>query len=246
MNLLIDLGNTRIKWARSAPGVWSTAANLLQDNAITGLLDRLWGDMHAPQKVVVSSVASADKLRDLEHWLQQEWSLRCHVVTPVKELLGVRNRYHNPSSLGTDRWVGLIAARQLTAGPVCVVDCGTAVTMDALSQEGDFLGGVIFPGLRVLRMSLVSATDGIDETSGNDVNCFGRSTADGVAAGSVFGLAGAIERVLEEYRNQLGAGMEVLITGADAPVVLARVRVAAKEIPDLVLRGLAFIADEAL
>lgn len=246
MNLLVDLGNSRIKWARSGPGVWSTAADVLADDAITGVLDRLWGDMRAPQKVVVSSVASAQKLADLRQWLEQHWSLRAHVVKPGRELLGVRNHYYNPTSLGVDRWVALVAARQLATGPVCVVDCGTAVTMDALSVEGDFLGGVIFPGLRVLRVSLVSATDGIRETSGTDVSCFGRSTADGVAAGSVFGLAGAIERVLAEYRDQLGDRMEVLMTGADARVVLPRLRLTVREIPDLVLKGLAFIADQTI
>ncbi len=244
MKLLVDLGNSRIKWAQSALGTWYADASLLQGKPITALLDTVWANMTVPEKVVVSSVASAEKLRSLERWVTENWARHAHVVKPGKELLGVKNHYRDPSSLGTDRWVGLVAARQLTSGPVCVVDCGTAVTMDALSQEGDFLGGVIFPGLRVLRESLVSATDGIRETAGSDADCFGRSTADSVAAGSVFGLAGAIERVLHEYRNHLGAGMQVLMSGADAPAVLPKLGFAVKEVHDLVLKGLAFIADE--
>lgn len=246
MNLLVDLGNSRIKWAQSGPGLWRTAANLMPSQAIGTMLDRLWADLSAPEKVVVSSVTNVERLEDLQQWLKQRWSLRAHVVRAEKELLGVKNNYHDPTSLGADRWVALIAARRLTSRPVCIVDCGTAVTIDALSTSGDFLGGVIFPGLRLLRVSLTQATEGVHETYGDDTSCFGRSTAECVAAGSGFGLAGAIERVVWEYREQLGEAIEVLVTGADAPALLPRVRVAAKEIPDLVLRGLALIADEVV
>ncbi|MDH3515025.1 MAG: type III pantothenate kinase, partial [Gammaproteobacteria bacterium] len=74
-------------------------------------------------------------------------------------------------------------------------------------------------------------------------DCLGRSTEDGVAAGTLFGLAGAVERLIDEYRRTLGEGMEIYLTGGDAPALAARLRVPAKTVPDLVLRGLARIAD---
>jgi len=242
VNLLIDLGNARIKWAQSAPGCWRTAAHVMGNEPVGPMLERLWSDLSVPAKVVLCNVAGAKRLQDLENWLDQRWSLRPYVVSPAKELLGVRNGYG--AGLGADRWAALVAARHLMPGPVCIVDCGTTVTLDALSGEGDFLGGVIFPGLRLLRVSLTQATAGIRETAGDDSACPGRSTADAVAAGSMFGLAGAVERVLEEYRKLLSDAMQVVGTGADASLVLARVRADVRQIPDLVLQGLALIADE--
>jgi len=155
----------------------------------------------------------------------------------------VRNRYRQPEQLGVDRWVALIGARGLTSSAACVVDCGTAVTVDALSAEGEFLGGAVFPGLRLLRDSLVRGTAGIPANEGDATDCLARSTADGVAAGTLFGLAGAVERLIDEYRRTLGATMRVFLTGGDAPALAARLRAAHTPVPDLVLKGLARIAD---
>lgn len=248
MNLLVDVGNSRLKWARAGAELWETAAAPLGDQVEDSMLDRLWLTMPAPQRVVVASVNEDWTSRVLDSWLRERWSLRAHTVQPQRELLGVRNHYHDPATLGADRWVALIAAHHLTAGPVCIVDCGTAVTIDALSADGDFLGGVILPGLQLLRTSLVQGTKSIRTTDGDAATCLARSTADAVAAGALFGLAGAVERVLAEHRQALGPEMTTLITGADASLVLSRLRAGGPvaEMPDLVLRGLALIAEKAL
>jgi type III pantothenate kinase len=246
MNLLVDLGNTRIKWVLSGPDEWQPAAHLREDRNTETLLDEVWLGLVSPSKVVVASVASAQALQALERWVMGRWSRHVHVVRPQAELLGVKNGYHRPETLGADRWTNLIAARRLVSGPACIVDCGTALTVDALASNGTFIGGVIFPGLRVLRTSLVQATSGIPETSGNGTDCIARSTEDAVAAGTSFGLAGAIERILNEYRDRLGPGMKVLLTGNDAPVVLSKLAQPVEEIPDLVLKGLAIIAEEVI
>jgi type III pantothenate kinase len=248
MNLLVDVGNSRLKWARAGTELWETAAAPLGDEVEDSVLDRLWLAMPAPQRVVVASVNEDWTSRVLDSWLRERWSLRAHVVRPQRELLGVRNHYRDPATLGADRWVALIAAHHLTAGPVCVIDCGTAVTIDALSADGDFLGGVILPGLHLLRASLVQGTKSIRTGDGDATTCLARSTADAVAAGTLFGLAGAVERVLAEHRQALGSEMSTLITGAEAGVVLPRLRAGGPiaEIPDLVLRGLAMIAENAL
>ena len=246
MNLLVDLGNTRMKWVLSGSDEWRPAASLREGRSTETLLDDVWSGLASPSKVVVASVASAEVLQALECWIADHWSCRVHVVRPQAELLGVKNGYHRPETLGADRWAALIAAHRLVSGAACIVDCGTALTIDALASDGRFLGGVIFPGLRVLRTSLVQAASGIPETSGNDADCVARSTEDAVAAGTQFGLAGAIERILTEYRDRLGPGMKVLLTGNDATVVLSKLAQPVEEIPDLALKGLAIIAEEVI
>lgn len=242
MNLLIDLGNSRLKWAQHAPGLWRTGAAALDDE-MPSLLDRLWRDLDTPRKVVVCSVANPIRRQTLEQWVQTHWSVTPQIVRAQAEQLGVKNLYRQPAQLGVDRWVALIGARGLTTSAACVVDCGTAVTVDALSAEGEFLGGAVFPGLHMLRDSLVQGTAGIPVTEGDATDCLARSTADGVAAGTLFGLAGAVERLTDEYRQTLSESMKVFLTGGDAPELAARLRTANTPVPDLVLKGLARIAD---
>lgn len=246
MNLLVDLGNTRMKWVLSGADEWRPAARLREGHSTETLLDEVWSGLASPSKVVVASVASVQALQSLEDWVMGRWSSHLHVVRPQAELLGVKNSYHRPETLGADRWAALIAARRLVSGAACVVDCGTALTIDALASDGRFLGGAIFPGLSILRTSLVKATSGIPETSGNGADCIARSTEDAVAAGTQYGMAGAIERILTEYRDQLGPEMKVLLTGNDASVVLPKLTQPVEEIPDLVLKGLAIIAEEVI
>ena len=243
MNLLIDLGNSRLKWAQHAPGLWRTDAALLDKGDFTFLLDSVWGKIAAPEKVVVCSVSTPARLNALEKWVQARWSVTPHIVRPQAEQLGVKNLYRNTQQLGADRWAALIGVRGLTASATCVVDAGTAVTVEALSARGEFLGGAVFPGLRLLRDSLVQGTAGIPATEGDASDCLARSTADGVAAGTLFGLAGAVERLIDEYRRTLGATMRVFLTGGDAPALAARLRAAHTPVPDIVLKGLARIAD---
>ena len=245
MNLLIDLGNSRLKWAQQAPGLWRADAALLSEQGIAALLDRRWGKIPAPRKIVLCSVSRPQNLRAVEEWIRVHWSIEPHTVKAQVEQLDVKNAYHQPETLGADRWAALIGARGLTASAACVVDCGTAVTVDALSARGEFLGGVIFPGLGLLRDSLIQGTEGIkiDAAAGNTQDFPARSTADGVAAGSLLGLAGAVERLIHEYRQTLGAAMQVFLTGGDARQIVARLRVVVTLEPDLVLKGLARIAD---
>jgi type III pantothenate kinase len=244
MNFLIDLGNSRLKWAQHAAGLWRTdVASLDGENSIEFLFDKAWGKIAKPQRVIVCSVSSPDRLNALEQWTRTRWSVTAHIMRPQVEQLDVKNLYRRPEQLGADRWAALIGARGLTDSAACVVDAGTAVTVEALSAGGEFLGGAIFPGLRLLRDSLTRGTVAIAPAEGNAADCLARSTADGVAAGTLFGLAGAVERLIDEYRRSLGEPMEIFLTGGDAPALAAHLRGPVTMVPDLVLKGLARIAD---
>jgi len=244
MNLLVDLGNSRLKWAQHAAGAWRTDAVLLDsEKNVETLFDKVWGEIAIPQRVIVCSVSGPERLNALEQWMRTRWSVTAHIVRPQVQQLGVKNLYHRPEQLGADRWAALIAVRGLTDSAACVVDAGTAVTVEALSAKGEFLGGAIFPGLRLLRDSLARGTVAIAPAEGNAVDCLARSTADGVAAGTLFGLAGAVERLRDEYRRSLGEPMEFFLTGGDAPALATHLRAPATIVPDLVLKGLARIAD---
>ena len=143
MNLLVDLGNSRIKWAYAGPQRWEVGGETIPAEGFSALLDRLWGQAAAPERVVVSSVHGPQRERLLHDWLARRWALEPQFIRAQAQQLGVTNRYRDPAALGADRWAVLIAARQASLAAQCVVDCGTAVTIDALSADGEFLGGVI-------------------------------------------------------------------------------------------------------
>lgn len=243
MRLLVDLGNSRLKWAQSAANTWSTGAAVHAGQRLETVLAGAWGKLPRPEKILMSSVVASDGRDALLAWCQRHWSLAPVVIHAQAEQLGVRNCYAQPETLGADRWAALIAVHSLTKASACIVDCGTAVTVDALAANGEFRGGAVFPGLQLLRASLLRGTGGIHATEGKSGSAFGCSTPDAVAAGTLQGLIGAVTGLLEEQMRVLGAGTQVFVTGGDAPLLLPHLKIPAKEVPDLVLRGLARIAD---
>ncbi len=243
MHLLVDLGNSRLKWAQAAAGDWSTGAAVHAGQRMESVLDAAWGKLARPEKILMSSVAASDVRDTLLAWCQRRWSLTPVVIQAQAEQLGVRHCYAQPQTLGADRWAALIAVRGLTNASACIVDCGTAVTVDALAANGEFRGGAIFPGLQLLRASLLQGTGGIRSSPGQADSALACSTPDAVAGGTLQGLIGAVTRLLEEQMRVLGLGTQVFITGGDAPLLLPHLKHPAKHVPDLVLRGLARIAE---
>jgi len=244
MRLLVDLGNTRLKWVMSGVGTWQPAALELRSAAPEEALTEAWGDLPAPRAVVAVSVAAAAATEALERWVHARWGIETHWVRAQAEQLGVVNRYREPSALGADRWVALIGARaEFPDSACCVVDCGTAVTVDALTAQGEFLGGVILPGLTLSRSALLQGTAGIRVHEGSEVSCLARTTADAVAAGTLYALTGGIERICAEFEQELGQSMKLVVTGGDADRIAARLTRPVRRVPDLILRGLERIAD---
>ena len=241
MILLVDLGNSRLKWAQSDEGWWLAAGCALVED-FGYLLDTHWGEMDEPEQVVVASVSTMDKLETLRHWIVEHWGLAPRIVAAKEEELGVCNAYAEPETLGSDRWAALIEAHHLYKEPLCVVDCGTAVTVDAMDARGKVVGGVILPGLSLMRASLSSGTAGIPGEAAEAKGVLARSTAEGVAGGTYVGWLGAIERIVGEYRAVLGDSMKLLGTGGDLPRLMAATGEDVIPLPDLVLKGLLRIA----
>jgi type III pantothenate kinase len=243
MLLLVDLGNSRLKWARASSGAWETGAVAHAQQDVRALLDAAWGGLARPERIVMANVAAPATRDALLAWCRRRWSLEPAVIRACAEQLGVRHCYAQPETFGADRWAALIAVRGLTKNNACIVDCGTAVTVDALARDGSFRGGAIFPGLRLLRAGLLQGTGGIYAAEGKPDSVFGCSTPDAVAAGTLQGLIGAVGRLVEEQARALGVGTQVYLTGGDAPLLAPHLKLPVTEAPDLVLQGLARMAD---
>jgi len=241
LRLLIDCGNSRLKWAYAGAEAWQPQALLHAGGALADVARRAFAQAPQPQSIWISCVAGAEPCAVLARALEERFGVVPRLLRATAAAAGVSNRYLRPEQLGADRWTALIGARGLTQAACMVVDCGTAVTADALSAAGEFVGGVIFPGLNLARASLARAAPALDVAPGAADTCLARGTADAIAAGTRFAIAGAIERVAREFEAALGP-VELIVTGGDAPLVVPLLTRSVRHEPDLVLKGLARLA----
>ena len=157
------------------------------------------------------------------------------------------NAYVEPQRLGSDRWAALIGAHAAVSGPLCVVDCGSAVTLDALDVKGQHLGGLIIPGLDMMRGALINNTSGIHEQAlargEGEVSVLARDTQGAVTGGVLYTLIAVIDRVTADLAADLQSPLTRVITGGDAERLLPLLAGPYRHEPELVLQGLAIVAE---
>ena len=238
MNLLIDSGNSFIKYSLA-----DDSAILKSDSCASTsvtVLSELWKSYDKPERVIVANVAG-DKIGRKIHSIAADlWQLEAEFVTSEVSCCGLINSYHKPEQLGVDRWLAMIAAYSLSKSAVIVVDCGTAVTIDLVKEDGLFVGGVILPGLNTALQSLQSASDALDETGDESltITATAQSTAVAVQSGVLLGLAGAIDSIVSKQSALLNKAPVLMITGGDAEQLMPYLQSPLEHQPGLVLRGL--------
>lgn len=239
--LLFDAGNTRLKWAVKRDGV-------LQEQGVhthsSGRLSEVLSEQigKPPAQALFASVASEKIERSVIEWLERN-GCRGEIVR-VKPLDRLKLAYKEHQKLGVDRWLAMLGAQTLYPGPVCVADCGTALTVDGVDADGKHLGGVIVPGFELMRQALLQQTARIDAA---DVplpdSLFGDSTGAAVNAGATYCLAAMLDRFVSEMRERLADDPVVLVTGGGRNRLLRFARCDVIEAPDLVLLGLATLSE---
>ena len=243
--LLIDIGNTRVKWARLVDGKMSKQ----QASANAGwtaddYARRVIGRGGKPDRIVVSSVAGDEVNRALTDAARKAGAPTPEFVTSERKAAGITTDYIDPWRLGVDRFVAVIGAHHLSSGqPVCVVSIGTAMTVDLVDGSGRHHGGAIVPGPALMVSSLLTQTNGIRRRAKGGSNgatgMFAKSTRNAIGEGARYAAAGVIDRALEEARILLGNKPLVLLTGGGAADIKPLIRSTCVSLPDLVLHGLA-------
>jgi type III pantothenate kinase len=173
--------------------------------------------------------------------LARHWQLQPQFMQSPAAGWGMRNAYPEPAKLGVDRWMAMLGGRSLEAGPICVVSVGTAMTLDGVDANGRHLGGVIVPGPDLMVSSLLKNTSEIAQraaTGRTQEQLFADNTLGAIQQGAVQALAALVDRSMETMRDQLGQAATLLLTGGASSRLRGAIRSPAKEIPDLVLRGL--------
>ena len=237
MILLIDIGNSRLKWALSdgrAIGAVSAHEHAGEPAAVLRVLtatpvDAVW----------IAHVMGAEHEKRIVDAVQARWKLPAQFARTRAEMLGLRCAYADPARLGVDRWLMLLAAWTETRGACCVVSAGTALTLDAVTAEGRHLGGFIAPGLTpMLKTTLGSTRFATDDISAAYTDGLGQDTESCVRQGAFLAALGAIRQGL----RAAGAPDKRLICGGDAAVLLPQLGPGWQRRDDLVLQGLLALA----
>lgn len=235
--VLIDAGNTRLKWAVVAAGRWRA-----QGHADYADLSGLAAELVAGRSVAVASVTRAENAAMLDALLER-------AALPVRRIESgpcfgeVTNGYTAPAQLGVDRWMALIGAWRRTRRATLVISVGTAMTVDALDARGRFPGGIIVPGPALMRGALRQGTARVAAGPGVRRD-FPQCTNDAVESGLVAALAGAVRAQYAHLAAQAPDAPACLVTGGDAGWLLPHLDAGAEPAPFLVLEGLACVTEE--
>ena len=238
--LLLDIGNSHIKAAMDADGGLEvrvgdsdadTVAAWLSQQAFAGV-----------ESVWASSVAGPTLEAAVRAWAKDAGIAQVEFLQSQHQQCGVRCAYTDPSRLGVDRWMVVLAAAKSWRNSL-IVDAGTACTIDAVSAEGEHLGGLILPGVRLARQALNQRTHfSADDVPTNPLPTLGDDTNPAVTLGAVHALLGAIARVQTDLN--WGSDCDLLMTGGEANVLLPHLSGEWSARPHLVLEGVQRVAQE--
>ncbi len=246
MILLVDMGNTRLKWMRLAEeGLQRGGFIVHRDADLVQALDDAWAALPQPRRIVAASVARGEARAALDAWTRQRWEVAVEFAVAAAREGGVVNAYPRPERLGVDRWTALLAAHQRFPGASCVIDCGSALTIDAVDRHGVHLGGLIVPGLATQHRSLTGGDIHLDAAWGIEQRpqtLLANDTVQAVGYGIQYALAAFIDRVCDGVDAQLGERARRLLTGGDAAYLQPLLQGEYLLEPDLVFEGLAIRA----
>jgi type III pantothenate kinase len=238
--LAIDAGNTRIKWGVHDGAGWRVQA--WAATARVSALKAALARVAAPQAIVISNVAGAALSEKLRRALPAapapQW------IKSARVQCGVRSSYADPAQLGCDRWAAIIGAYRLFGVASVVVNAGTALTIDALTGDGVFAGGVIVPGVELMRKALADNTAALKLRPGK-FGFFPDATGDAIMSGAINASCGAIERMARFIEEAGQAAPLCVLSGGGAALLAPHVNLEVKMVDNLVLEGLLTIANTA-
>ena len=245
--LVIDVGNTRLKWG------WLDGTRLSEQQAVVHResTPEIWSQevfeaTQRPDRVLISNVAGEAMAKSLHGLSRKSFGIEPEFIIPTRSFHELTNGYLNPALLGPDRWLAVIGAWNLAHDSLCVVDAGTAVKVDSVNAHGQHLGGLIVPGIQMMRESLLSKTSGVAQAMAKSTPSIAGILADNtisaVHRGAVVAVAAMADRAAQMIEQSTGEHPQLFITGGDATLVFESMQSRGTIVPDLVLQGIAVIA----
>ena len=249
--LLVDAGNTFVKWALTHSSESFTPESIrwkefgaVRHHELSSLKDT-WQNLHRKspfERVLISNVAGQNLGNTIFDFLValEPKPRKIDWFYSAPSLAGIKNTYLDYRKLGSDRFASMVGARALHPGQaLVVVTAGTATTIDAISPDGTFMGGMILPGLKLMAESLAQNTAQLPEVAQNNskISHFANETGNAILSGCINAQAGAIERAVNDHRKQFD-NVQCLLSGGAARYIAPNLSIPHRIIDNLVLIGL--------
>ena len=244
--LVVDVGNSRLKWAVVGPR-GTLAAGICPNAELGSLGVRDWQSVPRPARAVGVNVAGEAARVRVEGQLAR-WRLPMEWITASASACGIVNRYDPPATLGPDRWAAMVAARLRAAEqggemqPIVVVNAGTAVTIDTLDAAGVFRGGMILPNMRLMLRTLADNTAALKVPPGRFAD-YPTNTPDAIYTGALYAVCGAIELARGRH-GRTGGPIRCYIAGGAAADLAPYLAAPVELVDNLVLEGVLALANE--
>jgi type III pantothenate kinase len=240
MNLLVDCGNTRLKWAVLQDGGLDTGRALVNRQITRHELVEAWKIQTPPERLAIACVGSTPLLELVLAVAVELWpTIDIIAVKSQAHAFGVYNAYQQPEKLGVDRWLALVAVHNHYPVPACIVDCGTAITVDLIDADGKHQGGLISPGLTLMKKSLAEGTEVLQYYETNYAFGPANFTEAAIHSGTLSAAVGLIKHVLTTQSSDT----QLILTGGDAEIISKQLGIKPVIDTDLVLRGLAIVLE---
>jgi type III pantothenate kinase len=238
MKLLLDLGNTRLKWALQAGRGWQAqGASAWSDDP--SLLADSWRGLPMPEAAFGASVVDAAREQAVAAQVHALFGLAVRWLRTPASACGVRSAYQEPGRLGVDRFLAMVAAHAAGVGDCVLVGVGTALTLDALTATGGHLGGLIAPGPRLMQQALLGATVQVRPRNDGVLVDAADNTSDAVVSGCWHAAAALVERFVARQGPRLGGSPAIRLDGGDAAALAPLLALPTQLVEHGVLHGLA-------
>lgn len=243
MRLLLDLGNTRLKWALREGAGWHAQGAVGWNEDVVLALHDAWRHLPVPHGAFGASVVDAGREAQVAAVVSACFAHDIEWLRTPAEACGVRNAYPEPGRLGVDRFLAMVAVHADDPVSCVLAGVGTALTLDALTADGRHLGGLIAPGPQLMQQSLLGATSRVQVERPGKVFEAADNTPDAVASGCWQAAAALIERFASHMASPLGGAPLLIVGGGDGEALLPLLAPPARLSSDSVLRGLAVWSD---
>jgi type III pantothenate kinase len=238
--LLIDRGNTRLKWQLRKSG--AVEATGVDDNKIpiSEVLNELTDVVLSG--IYVASVADVEFENECSAWAVDHAFPVPFFIKSVKEEYGVTNGYDNTEQLGVDRWLAMIAAHNKFDESLCVVDVGTALTIDFILKNGQHMGGFIVPGPQLQIQSLLKNTQKIELKGQLSNGVLGKNTREAVELGVINMLGAFIKQSVMDAKSRFSSPIKLVLTGGAATQIMPAIGIECSLEENLIFDGIAMVA----
>ncbi len=250
MKLVVDVGNSRIKWALARANALSHAGVIAhaQEAFIHTLRDH-WSQLKRPDAVLISSVTCAELNERISAVVVELWSLQAVFLQSERRFLALKNGYTQHQQLGVDRWLAMIAAIHACDPPLCVIDFGSAITFDVIDRQQQHLGGYIIPGryaagdLLPETASSLAACTANKSTTAKFPTALGKSTQECLMQGYTIAITAFIRQAIAHARALTDRDLKVIVTGGGAAAIMPLLSIDCIYHKDLVLSGMAYLGE---